>query len=109
MINSPKFSPATVFALYGMYVYVCIYMHIGSNILVQQSCDCPTVIECKCLFKCFVAKLADFDFIKTADFDLMKQRDLIKQGRQEISWAKLLPYIPGGTIGMQAPEVLITQ
>ena len=65
----------------------------------EQSCECPTVIECQCPSKCFTAKLADFDFIKSADLNLMKQGDL------GIQWAKPLPYTPGGTLGMQAPEV----
>ena len=70
-------------------MHICVY--IGSNILVQQLCGCTTVIECECSFKRFVAKLADFDFIKETG----------KDG----TWEKLLPYIPGGTVGMQAPEV----
>lgn len=43
----------------------------------------------------FTAKLADFDFIKETT------------GTQDDcgTWTKLLPYIPGGTVGMQAPEV----
>ena len=64
---------------------------VGSNILVQKLCGCPTVIECECSSKQFFAKLADFDFISEAG----------KDG----TWAKLLPYIPGGTVGMRAPEV----
>lgn len=59
----------------------------------DQSCSCPTVIECKCSSKTFTAKLADFDFIKKAT------------QLQDGTWAKLLPYTPGGTVGMQAPEV----
>ena len=80
---------------------LCMYMCVGSNILVQQSCSCTTVIECQCSSKCFTAKLADFDFIKFTDLDL------ITQGKQNGTWAKLLPYIPGGTVGMQPPEVII--
>ena len=72
-----------------------MYIYVGSNILVEQLCDCPTVIECKCSSKCFVAKLADFDFIR--------------ETRQDGTWAKPLPYIPGGTVGMQAPEVQKTK
>ena len=70
---------------------MCTYA--GSNILVEQSCSCPTVIECTCSPFTFDAKLADFDFIKETT------------GTRDIIWAKPLPYIPGGTVGMQAPEV----
>jgi len=59
--------------------------------LLQQLCDCPTVIQCDCSSIQFVAKLADFDFVGKAT-----QNDL---------WKKLLPYEPGGTVGMKAPEV----
>ena len=57
----------------------------------EQLCDCPSVIECECSPIKYTAKLADFDFIK--------------QATQDGKWAKLLPYIPGGTKGMQSPEV----
>ena len=67
-------------------------MYIGLNILVEQFCSCQTVMECTCFPIKFTAKLADFDFIKeTTDSDG--------------TWTQLLPYMPGGTVGMQAPEV----
>ena len=65
--------------------------YIGSNILLEQLCSCPTVIQCNCSTIKFVAKLADYDFVGRA--------------KQDNSWKKLLPYEPGGTVGMKAPEV----
>ena len=70
-------------------------MFVGSNILVEQLCNCSTVIECDCSSKCFTAKLADFDFIKKAT------------QLQDGTWARPLPYMLGGTVGMQAPEVQV--
>ena len=61
----------------------------------EQTCDCQTVIECTCPSRKFTAKLADFDFIK--EITATQDGDRI--------WTKLLPYMPGGTVGMQAPEV----
>ena len=70
---------------------------LASNILVHQTCDCQSPLQCTCVESRGVTYLLwDTDLFEEESTDLTYTCD---------EWKKMAGHDPAGTIGMKPPEV----